>query len=211
METPDALPLYEKGEGWKKLSLWKESRERERKRKKIFRRVEISAISIRGETNWSNLSPFARPPSRCITDWFQAKLKNVIRSPTIVRQSIGEFKLLQVWNDIQIVTWFHLLFHSAFRKLTTTAVKRINSRAININFLVEWSSRFYFTVMSVISKGIKKGISLFRNQKLGKVSLEIEKRKKNLSPHWPTFHQSSRARPINDYSGEERVREVKAW
>ena len=96
METPDALPLYEKGEGWKKLSLWKESREREREREEIFRRVEISAISIRGETNWSNLSPFARPPSRCIADWFQAKLKNVIRSPTIVRQSIGEFKLLQV-------------------------------------------------------------------------------------------------------------------
>lgn len=101
METPDALPLYgkRKGEGWKKLSLRKESKEKERERRFFDeRRVEISAISIRGETNWPNLSPFARPASRRIADWFQAKLKNVIRFQQLsVRASpMGEFKLLEI-------------------------------------------------------------------------------------------------------------------
>lgn len=101
METPDALPLYgkRKGRGGKKLSLRKESKEKERERRFFDeRRVEISAISIRGETNWPNLSPFARPASRRIADWFQAKLKNVIRFQQLsVRASpMGEFKLLEI-------------------------------------------------------------------------------------------------------------------
>lgn len=102
METPDALPLYgkRKGEGWKKV-VPSEGIERERERERRFfdeRRVEISAISIRGETNWPNLSPFARPASRRIADWFQAKLKNVIRFQQLsVRASpMGEFKLLEI-------------------------------------------------------------------------------------------------------------------
>lgn len=110
METPDALPLYEKraGDGWRKSCPFGRNRKRERDRERRFFdewRVEISAISIRGETNWSNLSPFARPPNRRIADSFQPKLKNVIRSQQLsIRASpMGEFKLLGIWNDIQIV------------------------------------------------------------------------------------------------------------